>query len=149
MELKDKAAVVTGAAGGIGRGIALSLAREGVSVVIADLASAELHAEETKKLVEEAGVEAMVVTCDVTNEAEVQAMAKAAIDRFEHIDILVNNAGVISVAPVMSMTEQQWDLVIDVNLKGTFLCSKAFAAHMVERRSGRIINISSLAGRKG
>ena len=149
MELKDKAAVVTGAAGGIGRGIALSLAREGVNVVIADLASAELHAEETKKLVEEAGVEAMVVTCDVTNEAEVQAMAKTAIDRFGHVDILVNNAGVISVAPVMSMTEQQWDLVIDVNLKGTFLCSKAFAAHMVERRSGRIINISSLAGRKG
>ena len=149
MELKGTTAIVTGGARGIGRGIAEALAGEGVNIVVADLPSAREDAEETKRLVEGAGVDALVVDCDVTNEGQTVAMAKAGIDRFGQVDILVNNAGVISVAPVMAMSEEQWDRVIDVNLKGTFLCSKAVASHMMERRSGRIINLSSLAGRKG
>ena len=149
MELKGTAAIVTGGARGIGRGIAEALAGEGVNIVVADLASARGDAEETKRLVEGVGVDAIVVECDVTNEEQTVAMAKAGIDRFGQVDILVNNAGVISIAPVTAMSVEQWDLVIDVNLKGTFLCSKAVASHMAQRRSGRIVNLSSLAGRKG
>ena len=149
MELKDAVAIVTGGARGIGRGIALALAREGVHIVIADLPSVQADLDETRRLVEAEGVQALPVHVDVREESQVQAMARAALDRFGRIDVLVNNAGVIGVVPVVAMTEEQWDLVIGVNLKGTFLCSKAVAAHMMERRSGRIINLSSQAGRKG
>jgi NAD(P)-dependent dehydrogenase (short-subunit alcohol dehydrogenase family) len=149
MELADSVAVVTGGARGIGRGIAECLARAGSHVVIADLPSVREEAEETKRRVEALGRQALTVDCDVTNEEQTKSMAQAVIERFGQIDILVNNAGVISVAPVVAMTEEQWDRVIGVNLKGTFLPSKAVAPHMVERRSGRIINLSSLAGRKG
>jgi NAD(P)-dependent dehydrogenase (short-subunit alcohol dehydrogenase family) len=85
------------------------------------------------------------VHCDVRDAAQIGSMVQAALDRFGKIDVLVNNAGVISVAPVVAMTEEQWDLVLDVNVKGTFLCSKAVAPHMMERRSGRIVNLSSQA----
>ena len=149
MELKDKVAIVTGAARGIGRGIALCLAREGTHVVLADLPSVDEDLEHTRAEAEAAGVQALALHCDVTSSAQAQSMAQAAIERFGRIDILVNNAGVISVAPVVAMTEEQWDLVMDVNVKGTFLCSKAVAPHMMERRSGRIVNVSSIAGRKG
>lgn len=149
MELNDTVAIVTGAARGIGRGVALALAREGARVVLADLPSVQSDLEETQRLVEAEGVQSLVVHVDVRDEAQTQAMARAALDRFGRIDVLVNNAGVIGIAPVVAMTEAQWDAVIDVNLKGTFLCSKAVAAHMIERRSGRIINMSSQAGRRG
>jgi meso-butanediol dehydrogenase/(S,S)-butanediol dehydrogenase/diacetyl reductase len=149
LELTDTVAIVTGAARGIGRGIALGLAREGAHVVVADLPSVQSDMEETQRQVEALGVQAHLVHADVRDEAQVQAMAQAAIDRFGRIDVLVNNAGVIGVAPVVAMTEEQWDFVIDVNLKGTFLCSKAVIPHMAGRRSGRIVNLSSLAGRRG
>ncbi len=149
MELKDAVAIVTGGARGIGRGIALALAREGARIVIADLSSVQAGMEETQRLIEAEGVQALLVHVDVRDWAQVSAMARAALDRFGRIDVLVNNAGVIGVAPVVAMTEEQWDLVIDVNLKGTFLCSKAVAPRMIERHSGRIINISSQAGRRG
>ena len=149
MDLKDATALVTGAARGIGRGIALSLAREGTNIVLADLPSAQADLDETRRLVEAAGVETHQIHCDVRDWAQVSAIAQSAIDRFGKIDILVNNAGVIRVAPVVAMSEEDWDLVIDVNVKGTFLCSKAVAGHMMERRSGRIINLSSIAGKRG
>jgi meso-butanediol dehydrogenase/(S,S)-butanediol dehydrogenase/diacetyl reductase len=149
MELKDAVAIVTGGARGIGRGVALALAREGARVVIADLPSVRADMEETQRLVEAEGVQSLLVDVDVRDWSQVSAMAQAALERFGRIDVLVNNAGVIGVVPVVAMTEEQWDLVIDVNLKGTFLCSKAVAAHMMERRSGRIINMSSQAGRRG
>jgi len=149
MELKDKVAIVTGAARGIGRGIALCLAREGVHIVLADLPAVDADLERTRGETEAEGVQALATHCDVTNAAQVQSMVQAAIERFEHVDILVNNAGVISVAPVVLMTEAQWDLVMGVNVKGAFLCSKAVAPHMMERRSGRIVNVSSIAGLKG
>ncbi len=149
MELKDTVAIVTGGARGIGRGVAKALAREGVHVVVSDLPSLQVDMEETAKVVEAEGAQSHVVPCDVTDWSQVSALQQAAVDRFGHVDILVNNAGVISVAPVVAMTEEQWDLVIDVNLKGTFLCSKAVAPHMMERKSGRIINMSSQAGKSG
>ena len=149
MELKDSVAIVTGGARGIGRGIAQALAGEGAHVVIADLPSAQEDMEQTRALVEDAGVQALLSHCDVRDEAQTAALAQTTLDRFGRIDVLVNNAGVISVAPVVAMTEEAWDLVIDVNLKGTFLCSKAVAPHMIEKRAGRIVNLSSLAGLRG
>ncbi len=149
MELNNAVAIVTGGARGIGRGVALALAREGARVVIADLPSVRADMVETQRLVEAQGAQSLLVDVDVRAEEQTQAMARVALERFGRIDVLVNNAGVIGVAPVVAMTEEQWDLVIDVNLKGTFLCSKAVAAHMMERRSGRIINMSSQAGRRG
>ena len=149
MELRDSVAIVTGAARGIGRGIAEALAREGAQLVLADLPSVDADMAETKKRVEAHGVQSISVHCDVRDAAQIAAMVQAALDRFGKIDVLVNNAGVISVAPVVAMTEEQWDLVLDVNVKGTFLCSKAVAPHMIERRSGRIVNLSSQAGKRG
>jgi NAD(P)-dependent dehydrogenase (short-subunit alcohol dehydrogenase family) len=121
-------------------------------VVIADLGQNQDIAremEETARQVKAHGVEALTVNADVRQWDQVQAMVKAAIDRFGKVDILVNNAGVIGVAPVAAMEEAEWDRVIGVNLKGTFLCSKAVAPHMMERRTGRIINLSSQAGKRG
>ena len=149
MELKDAVAIVTGGARGIGRGIAQALAHEGANVVIADLPSVQDEMEQTAALVEGEGAQSLLAHCDVRDWSQVSALTQATLDRFGQIDILVNNAGVISIAPVVSMDEEEWDRVLAVNLKGTFLCSKAVAPHMTERRSGRIINISSVAGRKG
>ena len=149
MKLKDSVAIVTGGARGIGRGVASSLAREGADIVVADLQSLRAEMEETAALAEAEGVQALAVDCDVTDWAQVSALAKTALDRFGRIDILVTNAGVISVAPVVAMSEEQWDRVVDVNLKGMFLCCKAVIGHMMERRSGRIITMSSQAGRRG
>jgi NAD(P)-dependent dehydrogenase (short-subunit alcohol dehydrogenase family) len=149
MELKDTVAIITGAARGIGRGVAQALAREGAHVVIADLPSVQEEMERTGALVEGEGAQALLVHCDVRESSQVSALAQAALDRFGRIDILVNNAGVISVAPVASMSEEEWDRVLAVNLKGTFLCSKAVVPHMVERRAGRIVNMSSVAGKRG
>jgi NAD(P)-dependent dehydrogenase (short-subunit alcohol dehydrogenase family) len=152
MELKGTVAIVTGSARGIGRGIATCLAQEGVQIVIADLgqnADIAKEMEETARQVRAHGVEALTVNVDVRDWEQVQAMVKAAIDRFGKVDILVNNAGVISVAGVTGMEEAEWDRVMGVNLKGTFLCTKAVAPHMMERRTGRIVNLSSQAGKRG
>jgi NAD(P)-dependent dehydrogenase (short-subunit alcohol dehydrogenase family) len=149
MDLKDSVAIVTGAARGIGRGIAEALAREGAQLVLADLPSVDADTAETTRLVESHGVRSISVHCDVRDYQDVTLMVTSALDRFGRIDVLVNNAGVINVAPVVAMTEEQWDLVLDVNVKGTFLCSKAVAPHMIERRSGRIVNLSSQAGKRG
>ena len=152
MELKGTVAIVTGGARGIGRGIATCLAREGVNVAIADLGQNKDVAKEMKETarqVKAQGVEAFTVNVDVRDWDQVQGMVKAAIDRFGKVDILVNNAGVISVAGVTGMEEAEWDRVLGVNLKGTFLCTKAVAPHMMERQSGRIVNLSSQAGKRG
>jgi meso-butanediol dehydrogenase/(S,S)-butanediol dehydrogenase/diacetyl reductase len=149
VELKDTVAIVTGGARGIGRGIVLSLARAGVNVAVADLAGLRAETAETVSLATAEGVESLALDCDVTDQAQVSAMTQAALDRFGRIDILVTNAGVISVTPVVAMSEEQWDRVVDVNLKGMFLCCKAVAGHMMERRSGRIVTLSSQAGRRG
>ena len=147
MRLENKVAVVTGAGRGIGRGIALALAGEGASVVVADIRYEDARgvAAEVRGL----GRESLAVKVDVTKSSEVKRMVERALARFGGVDILVNNAGIIRVGNVVDISEKDWDDVLDVNLKGVFLCSKAVAPHMVARRSGKIISISSTAGRRG
>jgi len=149
MDLQNRTAIVTGGARGIGRGIACELARRGVRVAVADLPSVAAERQQTLDEIARLGSEAIAVDVDVRDFAQAQAMVRAAADRWGQVDILVNNAGVISVGLVAMLAEDDWDRVLDVNLKGTFLCSKAVAPHMMERRSGRIVNISSRAGKSG
>jgi len=149
MELKGAVAIVTGGARGIGRGISCELAREGVRVAIADLPLVATDRDETVAAIRDIGSDAIAIDVDVRDAAQCQAMVQAAIDRWGQVDILVNNAGVIAVGPVVVFAEDDWDRIMDINLKGTFLCSKAVAAHMMQRRQGRIINLSSQAGKSG
>lgn len=149
MELNGATAIVTGGARGIGRGIAYELAKEGVRVAIADLPAVSADRDETVAEIKRLGSDAFAIDVDVRDFAQAQAMVQAVIDRWGQVDVLVNNAGVIRIGPVAAFSEEDWDLVIDVNLKGTFLCSKAAVGHMMGRRAGKIINISSIAGKKG
>ncbi|HEY8172380.1 MAG TPA: SDR family NAD(P)-dependent oxidoreductase, partial [Dehalococcoidia bacterium] len=149
MELKNATAIVTGGARGIGRGIAYELAKEGVRVAIADLPAVAADREETFAEIKRLGSDSFAIDVDVRDYAQAQAMVQATIDRWGQVDILVNNAGVIKVGPVFMFAEDDWDLISDVNVKGTFLCSKAVAPHMMQRRTGRIINLSSQGGKSG
>jgi meso-butanediol dehydrogenase/(S,S)-butanediol dehydrogenase/diacetyl reductase len=149
MDLKGTTAIVTGGARGIGRGIAYELAKEGVRVALADLPSVASDREETIAGIEKLGSEAIAIDCDVRDFGQAQAMVQATIDAWGQVDILVNNAGVIKVGPVFMFGEEDWDLIQDVNVKGTFLCSKAVAPHMMQRRKGRIVNLASMAGKTG
>jgi len=149
MELKGAVAIVTGGARGIGRGIAYELAKQGTRIAIADLPVVGADRDETVAEIKRLGGDAMAVDCDVTDAAQVQAMAQAVLSAWGQIDILVNNAGVIRIGPVMAFSEADWDLVTGVNLKGTFLCSKAVLPHMMQRQQGKIINLSSIAGKRG
>lgn len=141
MRLKNKVAVVTGGAQGIGRAIALGLAGEGANIVVADL-----QGEKAKAVADEAravGVEALSVETDVSKEASVKNLAEQTLSRFDHVDILINDAGIFPQARVAEMTEEIWDRVIDVNLGGNFLCSRAFVPSMRARKSGRVVSIAS------
>ncbi len=143
-----KVAMVTGAGSGIGRGIALGFAREGAAVAVNDInpSSAEQVVEEIINL----GGEAMAIVADVTNSEQVQNMVQSILNRFGHIDILVNNAGTGVNKLVIETEEQDWDLVMSVNAKGVFLCSRAVAREMIRLQTrGKIINISSQAGKTG
>jgi len=143
---KNKVALVTGAAMGIGREIALRLASEGAGLVLFDL-SEKIHGvvDEARKL----GVEALGVTGDVSRRVDVERLVSEAVKVFGKIDILVNNAGIYPFKPFLEMSEDDWDRVINVNLKGTFLVTRQVAPLMVKQRYGRIINISSIAGLVG
>jgi len=141
MILKNKIAIVTGAGRGIGRGIALALAKDGCNVVISDI-----NQEDCAKVaaeVEALGVEALTVKCDVSQKNEVDNLVAETLKRFKKLDILVNNAGIFPFIPFAKMTEADWDKVLNVNLKSVFLSSQAAAKSMPE--GGRIINISSIA----
>ncbi len=144
MMLADKVAVVTGAAQGIGAAIAAAYAREGASVGLADVSLAA--AEQVAQRIREAGGEALALACDVAERGAVDAMAAAMRDRYGRVDILVNNAGITRTAMLHKMTRAQWDAVLAVHLTGSFNCLQAFAPGMMERRYGRIINVSSAAG---
>ena len=137
-------AIVTGGAGGIGSAICRSLAQDGIKIVVADFAE-----DAGKSLAEEIGKnggEAIFQKMDVGDKASVGKMVENTIERFSRIDSLINGAGVISRAPVQEMAEADWDRVLRINLKGTFLCSQAVSRHMTERRSGRIICVASGRG---
>jgi NAD(P)-dependent dehydrogenase (short-subunit alcohol dehydrogenase family) len=144
-DFKDKVAVITGASRSIGRGVALAFAREGCTVVINYRKSRE-EAEEVVYKVRELGGKAIAVQCDVSNRREVEAMFKTVIEAFGKVDILVNNAGIAAGGSILETTDEVWDRHMAINLKGVFLCSQVAARHMVERRYGKIVNISSNSG---
>jgi 3-oxoacyl-[acyl-carrier protein] reductase len=141
MRFADKVAVVTGAANGIGKAIALRLAEEGASIVSND--NSFLAAEELSEKIKDKGGKAIPVKADVTQADEVEQMFEKTIAKFGKVDILVSNAGVKRDAPIHTMTEDQWDDVINVQLKGCFNCTKSAQAHMVPRQYGKILILAS------
>lgn len=148
MKLEGKSALVTGASRGIGREIALELARQGANVAV-NYAGSEARANETVAEIQAMGREAFAVRCDVASAESVSEMVKETIEKFGKLDILVNNAGITRDNLLMRMKEEEWDDVINTNLKGVFLCTKAVTRQMMKQRSGRIINISSIVGVSG
>jgi len=142
-DLTGKVAIVTGARRGIGRGIALALAKAGADVTVSDISL-----EDCQKVVDEIeglGRKGLAVKCDVTQKSEVEEMVQKTVEEFGKVDILVNNAGIVEFKPFLELTEEEWDKVLDVNLKGYFLCAQATAKEMVKNKWGRIVNIASIA----
>ncbi|UTI40513.1 3-oxoacyl-[acyl-carrier-protein] reductase [Niallia sp. RD1] len=148
MKLAGKVAVVTGASRGIGKSIALELAKQGADVVVNYAGSVD-RANEVVKEIEGLGRKAISIQCDVSNTDSVNAMMKEALEVFGNIDILVNNAGITRDNLLMRMKDSEWDDVINTNLKGVFLCTKAVTRPMMKQRKGRIINITSIVGVTG
>ena len=144
-DLRGKKAIVTGGANGIGKGICFELVRQGASVVVADI-----DTQTGKRVAEEiqgTGGTAKFVRCDVASMTDVRKLTETVLDSFGTIDILVNNAGVSLVKPFREVSEADWDRVVDVNMKGMFLCCSSIVSHMIERRNGKIVNISSVVGK--
>ena len=145
MDLSEKVAIVTGGGRGIGRAIALKLAEVGATVVINDVGDstpAEGVAEEIRKM----GRESLVVLADISQSTEVTSLVDNTIEKYGKVDILVNNAGITRDQLIMRMSDDEWDMVLGINLKGVFLCSKAVLRPMMKQRWGRIISISSIVG---
>jgi 3-oxoacyl-[acyl-carrier protein] reductase len=140
-------ALITGAAQGIGKAVALLLAQNGADLVVSDINLEK--AEGTTKEIESMGRKAMAIKVDVANYTDVDRMIQAVMERFGHIDILVNNAGIARDKLILRMTEEDWDAVLNINLKGTFNCTKAVIKHMAKQRSGKIVNIASVVGEMG
>lgn len=145
MKTEGKNALVTGASRGIGREIALELARQGANVAV-NYAGSEKMANDVVAEIKSLGRKAIAVQADVADGDSVSTMMKQVVEQFGTIDILVNNAGITRDNLLMRMKEEDWDAVIDTNLKGVFLCTKAVTRQMMKQRSGRIINISSIVG---
>lgn len=145
MDLKGKTAVVTGSGRGIGRAVALKLADLGVNVVL-NATQGSRTVDEVEKGISARGVGCAVVRADVRNTAEAEKIIQTAVERFGRVDILVNNAGITRDNLIIRMSEQEWDDVLDTNLKGTFNCIKAVSRIMLKQKSGRIINITSVSG---
>ncbi len=144
MKLSGRVAIVTGAAQGIGEAMAKRLASEGAAVVVADI-----NIEKARRVADEIkGQERVAIAfkVDVANRVEVQDMVRTTMENFGAMHILVNNAGIVRHAPLLEITEEDWDIVLNVNLKGVFNCTQAVLPHMIEQRYGKIINISSVAG---
>lgn len=148
MSLLGKVALVTGGARGIGRSISLELARSGADVAI-NYGGSEGAAQELAAEIEQLGRKALIVQANVADSEAVQAMVKYVVEHFGQIDILVNNAGITRDNLLMRMKDEEWDDVINVNLKGVYNCIKAVTRPMMKQRSGRIINISSVVGVMG
>ncbi len=148
MKLKGKVALVTGSSRGVGRAIAIGYAKAGAKVLV-NYTSNEKAAIEVVEEIKNAGSEAKAVKADVAQKAEAEKLVQAAIDEFGGLDVLVNNAGFTRPAMMLKMTEDQWDQVVDIHLKGAFLCSQAAAVHMKEKKYGKIINVTSVAGLVG
>ena len=145
MELSDQVALVTGAGQGIGKAAALALAAAGATVVASDINGAS--AEETAAAIAASGRRARAIQADVGNTQDIDRLVREAVASFGRIDVLVNNAGVTRRAYIMDLTEDDWDRIFRVNAKGVFFCLQRVAREMIPRRSGRIINIASIAGK--
>ena len=148
MNFTGKTAVVTGGSRGIGRAVCLELAKGGANVVLC-YAGREDAARETVTACEALGAKALAVQCNVADAGEVKALMDTAVKEFGRIDILVNNAGVTRDGLLMMMKEEDFDTVVNTNLKGTFLCMKAVSRQMMKQRYGRIVNLSSVVGLRG
>ncbi len=146
MELQGKTAVVTGAGRGIGTGIAAVLAKHGADLVLTDRETT--GAEEAAGTIRKSGRKVLVLQHDVTSWPSTQAVADTALKEFGKVDILVTNAGVSKSVPFAELTAEEWDRVNDVNAKGVFLSCRAFVPHMIERKYGKIVNISSMVGKE-
>jgi 3-oxoacyl-[acyl-carrier protein] reductase len=152
-EFRGRVAIVTGAGQGIGRATALELAKGGATLVLADIN--EQTIKKVKMEIEEMGGEALAIQMDISIWADARKTAGEAMDRFGRIDILVNNAGIHPLnkqnqrCTTLEISDSEWDVVLDVNLKGPFNCSKAVLPHMVDRHYGRIVNVSSVTGITG
>ena len=143
--LQGRNALVTGAARGIGRAIAERLAREGARVAILDV-----NGDEARAAADDIGLEAIGVCADVADAAQVQSAVESVLETWGSLDILVNNAGIVGAdAPVAELAESEWDRVLDINLKGTFLCSRAVVPAMVSRKRGVIVSLGSISGKEG
>ena len=148
MEIAGKAAIVTGSAVGVGRATALELARRGANVVI-NYSRSETEARRTAAEVEALGAQALVARADISRDDEVRDMVERAVDRFGSVDVLVNNAAIthfVSFRDLDGMTEEMWDRILAVNVKGVFFCSRAVVPHMKRQGGGCIVNIASVAG---
>jgi 3-oxoacyl-[acyl-carrier protein] reductase len=148
LPFNNRVAVITGGARGIGRSIAEIFARRGANIVIADL-QYEIARSSAKEIADSTGKEALAVEVNVSDLSSASEMIDSAITKFEHVDILINNAGITRDTLIMRMDEDDWNAVIDVNLKGVFNCSKAVIRQMMKQRYGRIVNISSVSGQIG
>ncbi|WP_188454423.1 3-oxoacyl-[acyl-carrier-protein] reductase [Virgibacillus oceani] len=146
--LQGKNAIVTGASRGIGRAIALELAKQGANVAV-NYAGSETKAQAVVEEIEQLGVKAFKVQADVANESSVKDMVKQVINEFGSLDILVNNAGITRDNLLMRMKEEEFDQVINTNLKGVFVCTKAVTRHMMKQRNGKIVNVASIVGVSG
>ncbi|TFZ39876.1 3-oxoacyl-ACP reductase FabG [Soehngenia longivitae] len=147
MRLKDKVAIITGGARGIGEATAKKFVEEGAKVVIADINEKELL--ETEEFLKELGGDVMSIVVDVTDSASVNNMIEKTVQKYGRLDCIVNNAGITMDSTLLKMSEEQWDKVIDVNLKGVFLCGQAAAKVMVNQGSGVILSASSVVGLYG
>lgn len=145
MQLKNKVAIITGAKQGIGFGIALAFAKEGCNVVVSDIA--QVDCEKAAKKLQKFNVKTLAIACDVSKKNEVDNLINETVKRFGKLDILINNAGIFPSVPFSQMTEDDWDKVLDVNLKSIFLCSQAAVKKM--KLGGKIVNISSIASLVG
>ena len=145
MRLKGKVALVTGSSRGVGRAIALAYAKEGASVVV-NYSSNQAAGEEVVAAIQEMGSKGILVKADVAKSADAEALIQKGIEEFGDLDILVNNAGFSRPAMLLKMSEDQWDQVLDIHLKGAFLCTQFAARHMKEQDKGKIINVTSVAG---
>jgi 3-oxoacyl-[acyl-carrier protein] reductase len=148
MQLNGKTAVITGSARGLGKSIALKLAQMGANIVLNDIAQSEAI-DETAEEFKSAGYNVIVTKGDVRSEDDVKQMVNSAVEAFGSIDILVNNAGITKDKPLAMMSLQDWNDVLDINLKGAFLCTKYVGKVMIKKRTGKIVNIASVAGRYG
>lgn len=146
-KLDGKVAIVTGAAGGIGQAICQTLTREGAAVVALDIDLS--RCQKLVQEIEKSGGQALAIQTDVTNKADITRMVDTVMQKWGRIDILVNNAGIISFGPVAELAEEEWDRVLRINLKSVFLCSQAVMGAMKKQKSGKIVNMGSLAGKVG